>query len=258
MSEHESTQDKEMSIVEHLVDLRRCVIHMLIGVAVIFLLLLPFNRKIYELFARPVLENLLGTQQMLASKPLDIFLTPLKVCGFLAVFLAIPWILYQLWQFIAPAMYRHEKRLVLPLVFSTALLFYLGIAFAYWVILPLMFHFLSGLQLEGVAYMPDITQYLGLSLKIFFAFGIVFEVPVATVILIQTGVVEIETLSKKRPYIILIAFVVGMLLTPPDVFSQTLLAVPMLLLFELGILVSKYLRRKARKRAQNEQSSNQS
>lgn len=239
-------QDTEMSFVEHLIELRSRLIKILVSVGVIFLALLPFYQKIYEIFAYPVLTNLLPGQQMLAHQPIDVFLTPIKVSLFISVLIAMPIILRQIWLFIAPAMYKKEKKLMLPLVVSSTFLFYLGVLFAYFVILPLLFAFLSkiGANMNGVALMPDITAYLGLSLKLFLAFGIVFEVPIATVILIQSGIVKISTLTAKRPYIILAAFTIGMLLTPPDVFSQTLLAVPMLLLFELGILVAKFLEKK--------------
>lgn len=237
--------DQEMPLVEHLIELRRCVIHALVAYVAVFVSLLPFNHKIYQLFAWPVLSNLLPNQQMLAYQPIDIFLTPIKVCLFLALLLTMPWILYQIWRFIAPAMYRHEKRLMLPIVISATVLFYLGVLFAYFVILPLMFTFFSGIELEGVAFMPDITSYLSLSIAIFLAFGVTFEVPIITVILIRLGVVEIETLTRQRPYIVLIAFTIGMFLTPPDVFSQTLLAVPMLILFEIGIIFAKYLQKQS-------------
>lgn len=239
------TDDQEMSIVDHLIDLRGSLIRILIALVIAFAVLVPFNHKIYEWFARPVLMNLLPGQKMLAQQPIDVFLTPIKVCLFIAVLITIPWTLYQIWRFVAPGMYRHEKRLVLPIIVSGTALFYLGVIFAYYVILPLMFGFLlrQGDAMTDIAVMPDITNYLGLSLKMFMAFGIVFEVPVATVILIQMGVVEIKTLTSKRPYIVLIAFTVGMILTPPDVFSQTLLAIPMLILFEGGILVAKYLQK---------------
>lgn len=240
---NQESNDKEMSLIEHLIDLRKSLIRIIVFVSFIFVVFLPFNQKIYEIFARPVLNNLLPGQSMLAQNGIDVFFTPIKVCFFLAVLFSIPWILYQVWRFVAPAMYRHEKRLVLPIVLSATLLFYIGVLFAYFLILPLMFSFLinTGSNLEGVTLMPDITAYVGLSLKMFLAFGLVFEVPVATVLLIYMGAVKVETLSEKRPYIILGAFVIGMILTPPDVFSQTLLAVPMLLLFELGLLFGKYM-----------------
>ena len=241
----EELNDKEQSLVEHLTDLRDSLLKIFYGIGLFFILLLPFYTKAYQYFARPVLNNLLEGQTMLAQQPIDVFLTPIKVCLFLAVLITIPWTLYQIWRFVAPAMYQNEKKFAFALLFSSTILFYLGVLFAYFVILPLLFSFLVGVgkNLTGVVMMPDITAYLGLSLKLFLAFGLVFEVPVITVIAIRMGVVSIESLVKKRPYIILIAFTVGMLLTPPDVFSQTLLALPMLLLFEVGILVAKYLER---------------
>lgn len=236
--------DKEMTLVEHLVELRSCVLRMLLAVVVVFIALLPFYDQVYSLFARPVLENLLPGQSMLAKDAIDVFLTPVKVCLFLAVLTTMPWTLYQIWSFIAPGMYRHEKRLMLPILASSTILFYLGVLFAYFVILPLLFHFLGGVELEGVAFMPDITNYMSISLRLFMAFGIVFEVPIATVILVMMGVVSVESLKAKRPYIILAAFVVGMILTPPDIISQTLLALPLLALFELGLFVSARMQAK--------------
>ncbi len=250
----DETDDREMSVVDHLIELRSCILYILLALALVFVALLPFNHQIYDWFARPVLNNLLPGQKMLVYQPIDAFLTPIKVCLFVAVLITIPWSLYQIWRFIAPGMYRHEKRMMLPILVSGTALFYIGVIFAYFVILPLMFAFLlkQGTALTDVAVMPDITNYLGLSLKMFMAFGLVFEVPVATVILVQMGVVEIKTLTSKRPYIVLIAFVVGMVLTPPDMFSQILLAVPMLILFEGGVLVAKYLQKKSEKNHESE------
>lgn len=235
----DNPDDKEMPIVEHLVELRSRLIRIIAVVLAVFVLLLPFKNKVYELFARPVLNNLMAGQTMLAQDGIDIFLTPIKVCLFLAMIFTIPWILYQIWAFIAPGMYKHEKRLMLPIVVSSTILFYMGILFAYFVILPIMFHFLGGIRLEGVSYMPDITKYMSLSLTMFIAFGTAFEVPVATVILIMLGIVNPDSLAKKRPYVILGAFVIGMVLTPPDAISQTLLAVPMLILFEAGLYIGR-------------------
>lgn len=234
----DDAEDQEMTLVEHLIELRRCVLRMLIAVAVVFILLLPFYEQVYTVFARPVLVNLLPGQTMLAKDAIDIFLTPVKVCLFLAVLTTMPWTLYQIWTFIAPGMYRHEKRLMLPILASSTILFYLGVLFAYFVILPILFHFLGSIELQGVAFMPDITNYMSVSLRLFLAFGIVFEVPIATVILVMMGVVSIDGLKAKRPYIILAAFVIGMILTPPDIISQTLLALPLLALFEIGLFVS--------------------
>ena len=183
---------------------------------------------------------------MIAIDVLSPFLTPLKFTLILAAFLTMPWTLYQVWAFVAPGLYQQEKRLALPIVFSSTLLFYCGMAFAYFVIMPLFFAFLTGTAPEGVAVMTDINHYLNFVLTLFFAFGVAFEVPVATVLLVLAGVLTPDALVAKRPYIIVGAFVIGMLLTPPDVISQTLLAVPMWLLFELGVFVSRLLlRRKA-------------
>lgn len=248
--EDDEIDDREMSIVDHLIELRGCLLRIIIAMAVIFIIFLPFNHQIYEWFARPVLENLMPGQKMLAHQPVDIFLTPIKVCLFLAFLITVPWTLYQIWRFVAPGMYKHEKRATLPLLVSATALFYLGVVFAYLVILPLMFHYLGSIHLEGVEYMPDITAYLGLTLRIFLAFGVVFEVPVAIVILVNLGIVELQTLTKKRAYVVLIAFTVGMLLTPPDMFSQTLLAIPVIVLFEVGILIAKYSQRKKNRRQQ--------
>ena len=217
----------------------------------VFILLLPFRNRVYETFALPVLNNMLPGQTMLAYDGIDIFLTPIKVCLFLACLFTIPWILYQVWAFVAPGMYRHEKRLVRPILISSTVLFYTGVLFAYFIILPILFSFLAGIELKGVEYKPDITQYMNLSLTMFIAFGAAFEVPVATVIFIMLGLVRPETLAQKRPYIILAAFTIGMLLTPPDAISQTLLAVPMLILFEAGLYIGKRLLAKREAEAGN-------
>lgn len=249
----DDSDDSEMPIVEHLVELRTRLIRIILAVLAVFVVLLPFNGEIYTLFARPVLANLLPDQTMLVKDAIDVLLTPIKVCFIIAVLATIPWILYQIWAFVAPGMYRHEKRLMLPILVSSTALFYVGVLFAYFVILPIMFNFLIGIDLPGVTFMPDITNYMSVSIAMFFAFGIVFEAPVATVILVMLGVVSTKTLASKRPYIILGAFVVGMLLTPPDIFSQTLLALPLLVLFEIGLLIARRVerRREAEEQAEN-------
>lgn len=238
-----SNNDQEMPLVDHLIELRTRLIRIILALAITFLLLLPFSSDLYTLFARPVLMNLLPGQSMLAKDAIDIFLTPIKVSLFIAALLTMPWTLYQIWAFIAPAMYKHEKRLMLPILISSTALFYLGVLFAYLVILPILFHFLGNIQLDGVAFMPDITNYLSISLTLFIAFGIVFETPIATIILVLLDIISIETLKAKRPYIILAAFVIGMILTPPDILSQTLLALPLLILFELGLLIAARLKK---------------
>ena len=239
MAEH---LDQEQPFLSHLVELRDRILRMIIGVLIIFLVMAPFSNPIYQTLASPLLASLPG--DMIATNPISPFLTPLKLSLILSVFVAMPWILYQVWAFVAPGLYLHEKRLAMPLVVSSTLLFYAGIAFAYYVILPIFFAFIVATAPEGVAVMTDISAYLDFVLLLFFAFGIAFEVPVATIILCITGIANPDSLSKKRPYIIVGAFVVGMLLTPPDVISQTLLALPMWVLFEIGVILSRILIRR--------------
>jgi len=234
--------DQEQPFLSHLVELRDRILRMIIGVLIIFLVMAPFSNPIYQTLASPLLASLPG--DMIATNPISPFLTPLKLSLILSVFVAMPWILYQVWAFVAPGLYLHEKRLAMPLVVSSTLLFYAGIAFAYYVILPIFFAFIVATAPEGVAVMTDISAYLDFVLLLFFAFGIAFEVPVATIILCITGIANPDSLSKKRPYIIVGAFVVGMLLTPPDVISQTLLALPMWVLFEIGVILSRILIRR--------------
>jgi len=234
--------DQEQPFLSHLVELRDRILRMIYGVLLVFLPMAMFANPIYQTLARPLLASLPG--DMIATNPISPFLTPLKLSLILSVFLAMPWILYQVWAFVAPGLYLHEKKLALPLVVSSTLLFYCGIAFAYYVILPIFFAFIVATAPEGVAVMTDISAYLDFVLLLFFAFGIAFEVPVATIILCLTGITNPDDLSKKRPYIIVGAFVVGMLLTPPDVISQTLLALPMWVLFEIGVILSRALLRR--------------
>ncbi|ACL32971.1 twin-arginine translocase subunit, sec-independent protein export TatC [Glaesserella parasuis SH0165] len=177
---------------------------------------------------------------MIATNVVTPFFTPIKLTAIVAVFISVPYILYQVWAFIAPALYKHEKKLVYPLLISSSLLFYIGVAFAYYVVFPLIFGFLTQTAPEGVVMATDINSYLDFILTIFLAFGVCFEVPVAIILLCWSGVTTAEDLKEKRPYIIVAAFVIGMLFTPPDMFSQTLLAVPMCLLFELGLLVARF------------------
>jgi len=231
--------DQESSFVSHLVELRTRLIHALVGMLAIFLPLAPFANDIYSLLAQPLLMHMPEGTSMVAIEVISPFLTPLKLTLMLSVFISIPWIFYQIWLFIAPGMYSHEKKFALPLVAAAAGLFYTGMLFAYFVVMPLIFKFLTATAPEGVAVMTDISKYLDFILTLFFAFGMAFQVPIATFLLVKTGVSTPESLAEKRPYIVVGAFVVGMLLTPPDVISQTLLALPMWLLFEIGLLMSK-------------------
>jgi sec-independent protein translocase protein TatC len=206
---------------------------------VLFLGLFPFANTLYEYVAGPLMAHLPEGSNMIAIDVATPFLTPFKLALVAAIFLAMPYLLYQAWAFIAPALYRHEKRLVMPLMVTSSLLFYAGIAFAYYIVFPLVFAFLTSTAPVGVEVMTDINRYLDFVLTIFFAFGLAFEVPIATILLVWAGITTPESLRAKRPYIIVGAFVVGMLLTPPDIISQTLLALPMWVLFELGIVFSR-------------------
>ncbi len=239
-----SDADREQPFISHLIELRTRLLRIVSGVLLVFVALSPFSNPIYSMLAGPLTRHMPAQSSMIAIDVLSPFLTPLKFTLVLAVFITIPWILYQIWAFVAPGLYQKEKRLVLPVLVSSTLLFYCGMAFAYFVIMPIFFAFITSTAPEGVAVMTDINRYLDFVMTIFFAFGVAFEVPVATVILVLTGFITPEAMAAKRPYIIVGAFVVGMLLTPPDVISQTLLAVPMWLLFEVGIFVSRLLLRR--------------
>ena len=231
----------EGSLVSHLVELRDRLIRGLGAVLVIFLVLAPFANDLYEVLAKPLMSVLPEGNSMISTEPHGPFFVPFKFAFACAFAVAVPYLLYQMWAFVAPGLYIHEKRLVVPLLVSSSVLFYLGIAFAYFAVFPIIFKFFASTAPEGVAVMTDINSYLSFVIKLFFAFGLAFEVPVATVLMIRMGVMSAEKLKTKRPYIIIGAFVMGMLLTPPDIFSQTLLAVPVWLLFEAGLLCSKYL-----------------
>jgi sec-independent protein translocase protein TatC len=234
-------QDQELPLVQHLIELRTRLLHIILFVLVIFGCLFYFANDIYYLISAPLQKLLPENSSMIATDVISPFLTPLKLTFFSAILLAIPFILYQVWAFIAPGLYKHEKRLAVPLLISSILLFYLGMAFAYFVVFPLIFSFITGIGLTGVATMTDITKYLDFVLQIFFAFGFAFEIPIATVLMIHAGIISPDGLAKKRPYIIVGCFIVGMLLTPPDVFSQVLLAVPMWMLFEVGIFFGRFV-----------------
>jgi sec-independent protein translocase protein TatC len=228
----------EQPFISHLVELRDRLLRVVLVVVVIFLGLTPFANWLFSRLAGPLTRHLPEGSSMIAIEVASPFFTPFKLAMVIAIFAAMPYILYQAWAFIAPGLYRHERMRVFPLLVSSTLLFYLGAAFAYFVVFPLVFGFLTNTAPEGVAVMTDISRYLDFVLTLFFAFGIAFEVPVATVLLVWTGAVTPESLRAKRAYIIVGAFVIGMLLTPPDIISQTLLAVPMWLLFEVGVFMS--------------------
>ena len=238
-TEQPEENQAEMTFVDHLVELRDRLLRALLTVVLVLLCLFPFANDLYAVLAAPLLKHLPEGTTMIATEVASPFLTPFKLALVLSVFVAMPMILYQLWAFVAPGLYKKEKKLVFPLMISSSLLFYLGMAFAYYVVFPLMFAFFHAVAPDGVAIMTDISKYLDFVLKIFFAFGLAFEVPVATILLVWTGFTTPEALTSKRPYVVVGAFVLGMLLTPPDLISQTLLALPMWALFELGIVFSK-------------------
>ena len=243
MSEQSSTPDEAQpeSFVSHLIELRDRLLRSVIVVLIVFIPAAIFSGKLFTLLAAPMLSALSTEGVMISTEVAGPFLVPLKFAFALSVAIAIPYLLFQIWSFIAPGLYENEKRLAFPLLFSSTILFYCGIAFAYFVVFPLMFSFFPSVAPVGIEVTPDINHYLGFVLKLFFAFGIAFEVPIATILLIKAGVTTREKLAKKRQYVVLGAFVLGMLLTPPDIFSQTMLALPMWLLFELGLIMSKYV-----------------
>ncbi|TBU71323.1 twin-arginine translocase subunit TatC [Phytopseudomonas daroniae] len=240
-----SDNDQEMPLVSHLAELRTRLLRCVAAIFLIFAGLFYFAQKIYTLVSAPLREYLPEGATMIATDVASPFLTPFKLTMIVAVFLAMPVILHQVWGFIAPGLYKHEKRIAIPLLVSSIILFYSGMAFAYFLVFPIIFHFFASVTPEGVSMMTDIASYLDFVMTLFFAFGVAFEIPVAVVLLIWIGVVDVEYLRKTRPYVIIGCFVVGMILTPPDIFSQTLLAVPMWLLFELGIIAGSLIRKRS-------------
>jgi sec-independent protein translocase protein TatC len=231
----------EGTLMSHLLELRARIMKAVLAVIVVFLCLTPFMNRVFEFVSQPLQEALPEGSQMIVTDVAAPFLTPFKTVFFVAVFIAMPVVLFQIWQFVAPGLYKREKRFAIPLMVSSVVLFYLGIAFAYFIVFRVMFTFFASVTPGGVAMTPDISAYLTFVLGIFLAFGLAFEVPIATVMLIWSGLVSVKALKQARPYVFLGAFVVGMLLTPPDVFSQTLLAIPMYLLYEGGLLMARVL-----------------
>ena len=239
----EPSQDQEMPLVAHLTELRTRLLRCVIAVLLMFAGLFYFAQDIYTIVSAPLRAYLPEGATMIATGVASPFLTPFKLTAWVALFLSIPVLLHQVWGFIAPGLYKHEKRIAVPLLVSSILLFYAGMAFAYFLVFPMIFHFFASVTPDGVAMMTDINEYLDFVLTLFFAFGVAFEIPVATFLVLWVGIVDVETLKCSRPYVIVGCFVVGMILTPPDVFSQTMLAVPMWLLFEVGLLFGGLVRR---------------
>jgi len=241
MTEQTQHDDPPMSLVAHLTELRDRLLRAVLAILIGFIVLFPFANEIYGFVSAPLRDLMPEGSTMIATGVASPFLTPFKLTLVLAIFMAIPVILYQIWGFIAPGLYKKEKRIAVPLLASSVLLFYAGAAFAYFVVFPLIFSFFTSVGPENVQVMTDINSYLDFVLKLFLAFGIAFEMPIAAVILIWTGVTSPDALAKKRPYIIVGCFIFGMLLTPPDVISQSLLAIPMWLLFEIGVFFGRLL-----------------
>jgi sec-independent protein translocase protein TatC len=232
MSDHQDT------FISHLVELRDRLLRSVLAVLVVFLCLFPWAKDLYALLAQPLLASLPQGGQMIATDVVGVFLVPMKVALLVAFVIALPYVLYQMWAFVAPGLYAHERRLVLPLVVSSTVLFVAGMAFAYFLVFPVIFKFMASIAPEGVAWMTDIEKYLSFVLTLFIAFGVTFEVPVLVVVLARVGIVSVAKMREARPYVVVGAFVLGAIFTPPDVISQLLLAIPLWLLYEVGLIVA--------------------
>ncbi|MCG8708315.1 Sec-independent protein translocase subunit TatC [Brenneria sp. 4F2] len=241
------TAEDTQPLISHLIELRKRLLNSIICVLVVFLALVYFANDIYQLVSAPLIEKLPVGASMIATDVASPFFTPIKLTMIVSVFVSAPLVLYQVWAFVAPALYKHERRLMMPLLVSSSMLFYAGMAFAYFVVFPLAFGFFAKTAPQGVLIATDINNYLDFVMALFMAFGVSFEVPIAIVLLCWSGVVTPEDLKKKRPYMLVGAFIIGMLLTPPDVFSQTLLAIPMYMLFEIGVFFSRFYVGKGRR-----------
>ncbi len=238
--ESNEVDEKKQTFVSHLVELRNRLLRAIACVFVVLLCLFPFSNFLYAVLAEPLLAHLSGSSSMIATQVASPFLAPFKLTAFVAVVVSVPYIFFQAWSFVAPGLYLNERRLALPLIVSSTLLFYCGIAFAYFAVFPLIFGFFTAVAPEGVTIMTDISHYLDFVLKLFLAFGAAFEVPVATYLIVRTGAATVESLAAKRPYIIVGSFALGMVLTPPDVISQTMLALPIWVLYEVGLLMCRW------------------
>ena len=231
--------DRELSLIDHLLELRTRLLRAAIAVAIVVIALAPFARTLYTTLSEPLVRHLPEGSSMIAIDVASPFFAPFKLVLILGLLIAMPAVLYQIWAFVAPGLYRHEQRLARPLLAASIVLFYAGCAFAYFLVFPVIFAFFTSMAPEGVAVMTDISRYLDFVLALFIAFGLAFQVPVATIILVALGVTTPETLAKARGYVVVGAFLVAMLITPPDMISQTMLALPVLVLYELGIVMSR-------------------
>lgn len=229
------------SFMSHLIELRDRLLRCVIALLLVFICLFPWARELYNFLAQPMLASLPAGGQLIATEVTAPFFVPVKVTMMAAFVIALPYLLYQTWAFVAPGLYAHEKKLVMPLIVTSTLLFLCGMAFAYFLVFPVVFHFMVSVAPQGVAVMTDIGKYLDFVLSLFLAFGVTFEVPVAVVILVKMGMVSVAKLKEIRPYVVVGAFVIGAIFTPPDVVSQIMLAVPLWVLYEIGILVAQWL-----------------
>lgn len=232
---------REQTLIEHLLELRDRLLRSALVILVLFLCLLPFANDIYHALAKPLLDVMPAGTTMIATQVASTFIAPMKLTGWLSLFITVPYLLYQVWGFVAPGLYQHEKRIAAPVIISSVLLFYAGMAFAYFIVFPLVFGYFTSTAPEGVQVMTDIDAYLSFVLMLFLAFGVAFETPVVVTLLVTMGLTTTTSLREARPYVIVAAFVIGMLLTPPDVVSQLLMAIPICLLFEVGILVGRLI-----------------
>jgi sec-independent protein translocase protein TatC len=241
----DSQASVKQPLMAHLLELRNRLLRVFIVVLVVFAILFPFSESLYLYISEPLRDFLPSTSTMIATEITSPFLTPFKLALVTAMFISMPYILFQLWAFVAPALYKQEKKIALPLFCASVVLFYTGMAFAYYLVFPLVFLFFTSVAPEGISVMPDIRAYLDFVLKLFMAFGLSFQIPIAVVILSWLGTVDPNKLATKRPYVFVLCFIVGMLLTPPDIISQALLAIPMWLLFEVGILFGRMVSNKS-------------
>ena len=244
-ADHDALVDStEQPFLDHVIELRQRILHGLLAVIVLFFPVYYFANDLYGFVAAPLMAHLPNDGNMIATEVASPFLTPFKLAIFTAIFLGMPYLLHQIWGFVSPGLYKHVKKFAMPLLFSSIVLFYTGVAFSYYLVFPLVFQFLAGVTPDGVTMMTDINRYLDFVLKMFFAFGFAFEIPVATLLLAWTGIASAKSMANKRPYVIVGCFVVAMLLTPPDVISQLMLAIPTWVLFEIGIVFARLAERR--------------
>lgn len=246
----QSGTPREQTLIEHLLELRDRLLRSVVLILILFLGLLPWANDIYHALAKPLLDVLPPGTSMIATQVTSPFMAPMKLTGWFAFFVSIPYVLWQIWAFVAPGLYQHEKRLAAPVLISSVLLFYAGMAFAYFVVFPLAFGFFATTAPAGVAVMTDIDAYLSFALTMFLAFGVAFETPVLVTLLVMLNMVSTATMIAARPYVIVAAFVIGMILTPPDILSQFLMAIPIWMLFEVGVLIGKVIEKNRAAKAQ--------